>query len=355
MELILKITELCNFKCTYCSSSDILPDSAAANTQLDLKRVFEFLRRFPETKSIIVNGGDPLMVRPRYYWELIDFLDVNDLDARISFTSNLWPFYKNTELWLDLFKHPRMGVCTSFEYGGQRLIAKGKPYTEQHFRDVVAHFEENVGYKPDFISVINDDNEQHAIKNVELAKDLGVECKLNYAMASGRQSAPYQLSKIYKTYLEIIDRGLMPWEFNTKQMVRRLSGRATVCPQSRECDKGIRALNPGGDYYSCGSIADDKEMPIDFNAEVRLGDFFTPLQDSFEHKFLKSDCLSCPMFEICNGCRKTIVDMKRHGIVEEHCKLMKTLAPKIIDLNNEWADKSLIKIVEVPGGTGHGR
>ena len=75
---------------------------------------------------------------------------------------------------------------------------------------------EYIGYRPDFISVITDENEKFAIKNVELAqkmsedqepketlhyfnphKKIGVECKLNYAMASGDQSSPYLLSKIY--------------------------------------------------------------------------------------------------------------------------------------------------------------
>jgi hypothetical protein len=39
------------------------------------------------------------------------------------------------------------------------------------------------------------------------------------------------------------------------------------------------------------------------------------------------------MFEICNGCKKTIRDLKDHNMVEQHCSLMKTLAPKIIEAN----------------------
>ena len=50
---------------------------------------------------------------------------------------------------------------------------------------------------------ISEENEKHAIKHVELAKKMDVQCKLNYAMASGEQAKPYPLSKIYKTYEEI--------------------------------------------------------------------------------------------------------------------------------------------------------
>lgn len=348
IELILKPTELCNFKCTYCSSTDILPESARANTRLDLEKVFAFLRRFPNTRTIIVNGGDPLMMSPDYYWSIINYLDEHEINASISLTSNLWLYYKKPDRWRNLFKHDRVGVSTSFEFGGQRLLHDKTPYTEKLFRDVTSAFSDDIGYLPDFISVITDENDKYAIDNVELAQDLDVECKLNYAMASGAQTKPYQLSKIYRTYLEIYDRHLLPWEFNTKQLVRRISRGGTACPQSRHCDEGIRALNPAGDYYSCGSLADDKSMPIDYEAEVKQGKFFTPLQSSVEHTALKMECFTCPMFDICNGCRKTIVDMKKHDIVDSHCSLMKTLAPKIISMNEEWADTDLVTIQESP-------
>ena len=57
MELIIKPTEACNFKCTFCSSTSI----AESKVQLlSLDQIFQFLKRFPETNTIIVNGGDPL-------------------------------------------------------------------------------------------------------------------------------------------------------------------------------------------------------------------------------------------------------------------------------------------------------
>ena len=84
-------------------------------------------------------------------------------------------------------------------------------------------------------------------------------------MASGDQKNPYLLSKIYEIYVEIYRQGLASWEFNTKQMMTRLSKGNTSCPQSRGCDEGIRALNPGGDYYSCGSFGDDQYQSINFS------------------------------------------------------------------------------------------
>jgi radical SAM protein with 4Fe4S-binding SPASM domain len=332
MELIIKPTEACNFKCTFCSSTDITDEKSKV---LDLESIYAFLQRFPGTQTIIVNGGDPLMVKPQYYWEIIKYIEDHDLQTSLSFTTNLWAFYKKPEMWEELFRHPRMGVTTSFNYGTTRRITETEVFTEEIFRKVSDKFLERIGYRPDFISVITDENEDTAIDNVKLAQEMDVECKLNYAMSSGVQSAPYQLSKIYRTYTEIYEQGLWPWEFNTKQMMQRLDGKATSCPQHRACDEGIRCLQPSGDYYSCGSFGDDRQYPINFKQEVLEGKFFKPLQTAPELTMLKEECLTCPMFNICNGCRKTVNDMKNHGVVETHCKLMKTIAGKIISINDE--------------------
>lgn len=340
MDLIIKPTERCNFKCTFCSSTKITDDNTV---ELDHEYIFQFLKRFPETKTIIVNGGDPLMVPPEYYWKIIEHLDLIGSDATISFTSNLWPFYKNPDKWVDLFNHPRMGIGTSFQYGGGRLKGDLTEFSEEDFWKVSDMMLERAGYRPDFISVITEENADRAIENVLLAQKMGVVCKLNYAFSSGppvkfrgitmgQQGKPYMLADIYEIYVEIWKRGLTEWEYNTTQMVKRLRGEGTTCPQNRKCDEGIRTLQPSGDYYSCGAFGDDRIYSIDFKQEMSGAKVF-PIRNQMELQSLKQSCFTCPMFEICNGCRKTIKDLKDHGMVEKHCSKMKTLAADIIEAN----------------------
>jgi radical SAM protein with 4Fe4S-binding SPASM domain len=340
MDLIIKPTERCNFKCTFCSSTYITDDKTA---DLDHEYIFRFLERFPETNTIIVNGGDPLMMPPEYYWKIIEHLDKINSPATISFTSNLWPFYKNPDKWTELFNHPRMGVTTSFQYGGGRLKGDLSEFSEEDFWAVSDMMLDRVGYRPDFISVITEENEHTAIKNVELAKKMNVVCKLNYALSSGppvkfkdiimgQEGKPYMLAKIYEIYVKIWKQGLTQWEYNTQQMVKRLSTGATTCPQNRNCDAGIRTLQPTGDYYSCGAFGDDRIYNIDFEKEMSGPKVF-PLKFQPEIQSLKQACFSCPMFEICNGCKKTIKDLKDYNMVEEHCFKMKSLAPDIIESN----------------------
>lgn len=340
MDLIIKPTERCNFKCTFCSSTYITDDKTA---ELDHRHIFRFLERFPETNTIIVNGGDPLMMQPSYYWTIIEHLEKIGSKATLSFTSNLWPFYKNPDKWTDLFRHPQVGVTTSFQYGGGRLKGDLTEFTEQDFWAVSDTMLERVGYRPDFITVITEENEDRAIDNVLLAKEMNVVCKLNYALSSGppvkfknivmgQEGRPYMLAKIYEIYVEIWRQGLDPWEYNTTQMMKRLSTGATTCPQNRSCDSSIRTLQPTGDYYSCGAFGDDRIYDIDFEKEMSGPKIF-PLKFQPEIQSLKQACFSCPMFEICNGCKKTIKDLKDYNMVEAHCSRMKKIAPDIIESN----------------------
>ena len=340
MDLIIKPTVKCNFKCTFCSSTHLSEDPKEF---VELEAIERFIKRFPETRTLIINGGDPLMMPPSYYWKMIEILDRLGSEACISFTTNLWAFYKKPEMWVELFRHPRVGVGTSFQYGNARLKGDGTPFTEEEFLKISDMMLEMVGKRPDFISVIDEENVHTVLQTVELAKRLGLVAKINYVSASGPEvvnrgttmgswNRMYTQADIYEKYIEIYDAGLGEWEYNTQQMTKRLRNGQTTCPLSRTCDSGIRAIQPGENYYSCGSFGDDGEYPIDFDKEMK-GEFFTPLQNQIELHSMKESCNICPMFSICNGCKKTIADTKRLGQVERHCKKMKSLAPRIIELN----------------------
>lgn len=326
MELIIKPTERCNFSCTFCSSTNLTDDKSAL---LPIDKISRFLDRFPETNSIIVNGGDPLVLTPDYYWKMIAEIEKRQMNTKIGLTTNLWGFYKNPEIWTELFKHPLVGVGTSFNYGSTRRITKTQILTEEIFLKIVDLFHERVGYRPDFISVITDENAHTAMDSVRLAKKLGVVAKVNYALGSGRLSKPYLKGHIYKFYLDVIDEGLEEYEYNTMQLLQKSKSQATTCPVNRECDENIRCLQPDGDYYSCGAFGDDKEYSIDFETEMSSPNKTYPLRDDFEIQMLKAECLTCPLFDICNGCKKNISDLKRNSMVDEHCEAMKENLPRL--------------------------
>ena len=222
--LIIKPTELCNWRCTFCSSTDI--QKGGPNLEIDYIR--QYVKRFPGTPTIIVNGGDPLMMKPEYYWEILKVLEEEGCKAKLDFTTNLWAFYKKPEMWQDLLRHPQVSVSTSFQFGNSRLKGDYTPYTVEEFWKVSDLFLERIGYRPGFIAVITRENEHTVIQTVELAKAMGVVCKVNYAVASGPKKTTfkgitigsadeaYVFADIYERYIQIYEAGLAEWEHNTQ-------------------------------------------------------------------------------------------------------------------------------------------
>jgi sulfatase maturation enzyme AslB (radical SAM superfamily) len=335
MDLILKPTQRCNFSCSFCSSTDIAKSN---NTKDDLAvgKIKQFLMRFPKTKNIIVNGGDPLVMPPTYYSEVLDFAESQQMDIQLHFTTNLWDYHLHPEKWQPLFHHPRVTVGTSFDLGDGRRITKNSVFTKELFFEIVEKFKKEFKYVPAFIAVITEENQSESLELVKIAKSMGVECKLSYALKSGKSGTIFPIGSIYNIYLDIYEAGLMEFEFHTKQMLQRLKNdENTICPQNRRCDEGIRNLQPdsasGYNYGSCGAFGDDQQYGIDFEKEM-AGEFFKPLQSAFEIQYQKEECLSCPNFNICNGCYKTVSDLKSTNRVEESCREMKRFRQRAIAL-----------------------
>lgn len=288
MELVIKPTNSCNFRCSFCSSCDI---PAAI---LPAAKVIDFVKSSKEpVTTIIVNGGDPLMMDPQFYWDIITFLDSIEASTTISFTTNLWGWYQDPAKWHDLFSNERIGIGTSFQYGPGRYLADGTPFDETLFLQVQNKFKAEFGTYVDFISVITDENESFAIKNVELAKQLNVQCKLNPAVCSGRQSSMYSRVKIYSIYLALFKAGLSTWEYNCLNLKNYFTGKSTTCPLGTKlCLNTIRCLGPDATLATCPNLDDNK------------------IYDSSKYIFYKNECLLCEYFNLCNGCYKQVYDLK---------------------------------------------
>jgi radical SAM protein with 4Fe4S-binding SPASM domain len=335
MCLVLKPTEACNFSCDFCSSSYLVNDKTE---RLPLDKVYAFLKRFPKTEAIFIVGGDPLLMSPDYYKQLIKHVEDNDYPVRISITTNLWDWYKNTEKWNWFLRHPRVEVGTSFQYGDGRRITPTRVFTEDIFIDVFNKFKKEVPNKDlCFLAVIDESNEDKAIDHVRLAKHLNTQCRLVWSNKSGKAASVYPMSKLFKIILELHKLGLTEYEQTALSVGDKMSGLVVACPMERYCDHWMRSLNPDGRYFSCGPLNDDLDVEneIDFKSEVEDGEkYYLPLQKRKDTQYLKEECLSCKMFETCNSCRKHVKDLKDTNKVEEHCTTMKDIMVDLETMSN---------------------
>lgn len=306
MEIILNPTNKCDFNCEFCSASNL------PNKTMTAKETIKIFNKYKgEITGVILNGGDPLNMDIDWYYKILDYLDKNyTKSVFLSLTSNLSRFYKEPYKLEPILKHPRVGVITSFQYGNARKDQYSRVYGEEQFRKTVKLFNYIIGYSPDFISVIDEDNERFVLNTVKLAKSLNVHCKLNKAICCGRQSTYYPRYRMYKNYIKIIDSGLMEYEDNCKLLRSYFKGEPTYCPISNKCYKSIHTFNADGKEYTCSYNANEgQEQP-------RI-------------PYIKQECLGCENFKLCCSCNRMVREVLDHQDGENYCKEMKSIIPEL--------------------------
>lgn len=285
MDLVIKPTFSCNFRCSFCSSN------RKTKSLLSVEQI-EQVFKSNTINNLIVNGGDPLLMPPSFYYDLKKMVDKYNPACSISLTTNLWDWYKNPDKWTPVIKECNLGICTSFQYGSGRIMPNGKPLDVKTFLNIFNRFKDTFNYPLEFISVLTDENEQFALDNVLLARDLKTFCKLNGAFQSGRQGYLYDRTKLFQIYLHLFETGLYKYERNCLNLINFFKKQNTICPLSNQkCFKTISCLSASGNQTNCPALEDDDIL------------------DSTKYKFFKKECLACDYFQICNGCMKQVRDL----------------------------------------------
>ena len=65
IDIIINPTKKCNFCCDFCAASEIPNDEISIE---DTIKILEKYQREYGIRTIIINGGDPLMMSPNYYY-----------------------------------------------------------------------------------------------------------------------------------------------------------------------------------------------------------------------------------------------------------------------------------------------
>lgn len=311
-QVILRLTTRCNFDCTFCLASKY----SKTFNELSFEQIQEVLTTEKDITSVALEGGEPLMVRPDKLKRIIDFIDtelphIND----IGITTNLWDFYKRPEKWIDILKHPKLHVCTSFQYGNERRISKDLIFDEVLFRKVYNLFKEKVGKPLSFIAVIDETNEDSFLKTVELAKELCTTCKINRKIGVGRANASYPFEKMVELQTTLIELGLSDIEDNSltlRELVAYKGIGDSTCPFVVGCNKHFVTVNPDGTKTFCSMVAskrDSTESPIKFYKDI----------SKYENKNIVNEkCLTCRAYDICNNCAILHEELKEKNL-DDYC------------------------------------
>lgn len=321
MELIIKPTGRCNFNCKFCSANGLdIQHPKDEKVPDGIKKLIKDLN----VKNIIITGGEPLMMKPEYYYELYDLIGNK---GNMSITTNLKDFYLNPEKWAPIFNESWFHVATSFNYGDTRMWDKNTVYDDVMFTKVIAKYHEYVNDNiPIFLAVIDENNEDKVLDHIYLAKKLGTKVKLNCAIGVGLQGKTYQRYKMFKNYIKIIDMGLENYECYCSNRDKDECPRNTslLCENSIRCcyidSKDILHVSTCDEQISMGNdLSPNKIVPNEPNTPllVDINEFITP------------ECAYCELCNLCNGCKTNRDEAKKDP---NYCTEMKKLEPDIIRL-----------------------
>lgn len=319
MILILKPTSACNFCCSFCSAKELKVKYAKKHVPQKIKDLIKKLN--PDWMSI--TGGDPLMLDPEYYFEILETLGPG---KEIALTTNLKAFYENPDKWTPLFKHPDVTICTSFQYGTGRLWDKNTPYTKDMFRKVMTLFKEKVGIMPQFIAVITNENYNQALDHLKLAKELNTACRLNRVLPVGgavNEVLPY--AKMIDLYYEVKNSDLINYyaDLDSNQF-----GSCNI-NTNLLCENTIRTawLKEDGEveYGRCEDLLPSGMTKRDVN-EPTLSQLPASLDPS---TFINEKCISCELCRLCNACEANRYCNKKDP---NHCEEMLKRMDKIKSL-----------------------
>lgn len=321
MELIIKPTGRCNFACTFCSAGDMNIQHPIDEKVPD--QIKDLINKMNPT-TIIITGGEPLMMQPSYYYELHELAP----NCSISPTTNLKDFYLHPEKWAPLFNEDWFKITTSFNYGDTRRWDKNTVFTEEMFIKVMEKFKEYVPNKnlPMFIAVINDSNEHTVMDHILLAKRLNTICKLNRAIGAGFEKTGYPRYKIMKYYLDIIDAGLEQYEWNC---ANRKKG---TCPFNivHSCESTIRCVYiDNHNKMHIGTCDERLSMGIEVPEDKIINPSNMPIYEHINvNEHITPECVCCELFNLCNGCG---INRKESKLDSNYCNEMKKLESRIID------------------------
>lgn len=331
MDILINPTNKCNFACKFCSASELPANTLSFQDTIDLLEPYK-----KNLKRLIFNGGDPLMMNPDYYLNLINWCEKEIANpVYLSLTTNLWDFYLNPNKWKEVLSHKRVGVTTSFQYGLDRRVITptgAKPYTEEQFRKVLDMFKLIAGYYPTFIYVADYNNENDIIKALELAKEYKIRCRINKKVSVGRASNDYYPRyRIFEQYIKIIEAGYINYEMNCCTTLKHIftNKKDYCCDHDRNCFNHMIVINPDKSVVSCCFLS---QMINDYNRKRYDITIDQNNKNAFakEYHSIKPDCLMCHNFDICNSCRMYIKEVKDSTEdMNEYCIKMKYYTEKL--------------------------
>lgn len=365
MQVVVKLTNRCNLRCTYCSEGDICSSadiSADVFQKLvdDLPPVMELIGE--KNVDFLWHGGEPLCFSKSVLCAMMDYAkDKLGSDYTVSFSAQSNGTLINAE-WIDIIKKYDISMGISLDgyeniHDKYRLTADGKP-TFKKIIDNIELLEEN-GIQVGTLMVLNSTDEIDADELFDVIKNHKLSCKIHPVFSAGRAEDVSNLDEIGNNYVKVMSQlTKKALEFGgsveiepISSLLKAVLGTKSVleCSFAGVCGKSILCLYPDGGMGFCGRQGAASKLIYGNVMESSLLELYKSANAErirARDKYLSEhDCKGCNYFEYCHGgCAFEAVNA--FGVVEHKypgCETRKKLLDFVLTDGLVFLKKALLK------------
>lgn len=354
--LMVKPTHDCNMNCEYCFVSKLTREDRETKMPLEMvNKLYELLNKFTKRAEIIWHGGEPTLMGPDWYKNVIELSKYYSQEIEIthSMQSNGTLFMSNPE-WINLMENLGLDVGISYDGLNQEGRKEGTTEIVEDNLEYLKNNNLNIGT----INVYTKESLTNIILNYEKSKEKKVLTSFNYVINGeyGEHENFQDISieenrEYYHPYLEhwLNDIDGYPERSAITDFQLALGIQPRTCSFS-DCRHKWIDVDPTGlitpcnryfpEEYHCGNI-----MDIDSIEEVWKSEGHQRYSQDIEER-LDNYCKDCEIYSLCNGGCNSMHMMNTGSIKEVYepfCDKLKDnlkfVTELIIDINIEDLDK----------------
>ena len=187
MHFVMKLSKLCNLRCSYCYEYDELGDRG----RMPLDRLDWFFASLAEhyvaagwrfKLSFVFHGGEPLLLPERYLRALVGVMHHRLGAANVPFSMSMQTnLTRLTDRTIDLLDELRIALGVSIDvYGGQRLTISGEDAQDRALDNLQRLFDRDAVRRLGVggISVLHGRNVDRAVDTFEFYRGLGLDYRV---------------------------------------------------------------------------------------------------------------------------------------------------------------------------------
>ncbi|QYX32777.1 radical SAM protein [Sphaerospermopsis torques-reginae] len=209
MNLIMKLSKLCNLRCTYCYEYDELANKERMSLdgiEFFFKNMADYMIKEEKNFSLtlIFHGGEALLLPHNYLRSICElkdkYLTKNGINTRTTVQSNLFKISSKT---LDLLEELEIQLGFSLDvFGEQRLDIAGKVSQDQVLDNLQLLLDRQIPVGG--ISVLHALNVDKALQTYQFYNELGIDYRI-LPIHSSREILPERMSNLLLSHQQTIN------------------------------------------------------------------------------------------------------------------------------------------------------